>query len=684
MTIKQFILAVWLLGLSISANSQNFRPLLEQIRDSSISKQVKIVEDSAWKYLYRDYGMAMEYARLANSLALDGKYLKGQGFSYNTIGVIYRKQGNYDSSKLFYSKALSIWNQLSDTSQISTAYLNLANLEKARGNNDSALYFAQSGLALDIGRNDSVRMSGKYTALGNIYRALGQYEKAMENYMIVVAIDEALEDSSYLGIDYSNIGDMFFSIGEFEEAKRYYEVSIAIDSLIDNKQGLAIGLGNLAGSLKELGQYEKSKDQYLRSLQIAKEIGDEIGISESSINIGALYLAKNLLDSSRYYYQLGMSIAEKLDDEWHQASALNGLGKVYLIQKKYKSAIKNLKEANQKAASLSFAVVLIDSYKSLATANRAIEKNSLAYDYLVKHIILSDSVNKVETKEKVTDLESKYQNEKHLHRINLLNHETRLQAAIIERNKLFFLAIGIGSVLLFSVGFMFYKRKIYHQRIALESQRHVAKTEQINAVIQSQEAERARFAMDLHDDFGQLISALRLKVNQNFGKDSEANQILDKMYDSLKNIAFNLMPQTLVEHGLIEAVDELSNQLNQLGIINIKVQAFEVDEAAIASHKVALYRILQEILSNILKYASASHVNISLTGLEGELNILVEDNGVGFDTEVLTLGNGNGWRNIVSRLDLMNGSVDIDSQVGQANSTVSIIVPYLVENKKVA
>ncbi|SMD37325.1 Tetratricopeptide repeat-containing protein [Reichenbachiella faecimaris] len=685
MTTKQLHLIIGLLfSLNCSAFCQEFKPLLAQIKDSSISKQIKIVEDSAWAYMYRDYAMAMKFARLASQLALDSKYVKGQGFTYNTIGVIYRKQGKYDSSKWYYSRALNIWRKLSDTSQISTAYLNLANLEKARGNNDSALYFAQTGLLMDIQRKDSLRMSGKYTSLGNIYIAMGQYELAMENFMTVVGIDEVLGDSMNLGIDYANIGDMLFSIDEFEEAKKYYQASITIDSLIDNKQGLAISMGNLAGTLKELGQFEESKTKYLASLQIAQEIGDEIGIAECSINIGALYLNKNQTDSSRQYYNLGLLIAHKLDDDWYKSLAFNGLGKLDLIQEKYKSAIENLQQANRRANKLSYAIVLIDSYKSLAKAYRGIGDNNRAYNYLDKHLTLSDSINDVKTKEKVAELEAKYQNEKYLRQIDVLNHETQLQAAMIERNEFLFLAIGTCSVLLISWIFMTYKRKVYHQRIAMKTQQNQAKSDQIKAVIQSQEAERTRFAMDLHDDFGQLISALRLKVNQNSDKDMETNQMLDKMYLSLKNIAFNLMPQTLVERGLVDAVDELCDQLNQLGSMDVQVRAFEVDELAIAPNKVELYRILQEVLNNIMKYASASKVGISLTGLDNELNIMIEDNGRGFDTKALTLSKGNGWRNIASRLDLMNGTFEVDSVEGQPNSTVSIVIPYLSEAKRVA
>jgi len=183
--------------------------------------------------------------------------------------------------------------------------------------------------------------------------------------------------------------------------------------------------------------------------------------------------------------------------------------------------------------------------------------------------------------------------------------------------------------------------------------------------------------MDLPDDFGQLISALKLNVSNLKSKEAEKSEkILDTMYSSLKNIAFDLMPHTLFEKGLEEAIEELKEQVNSSSSLKMTFQPFGVSGKINDEQKVAVYRIVQELISNILKYAGASKINISLTDVGEGFSLLIEDDGKGFNLETFKNSNGNGWKNIHSRLDLLHGEIEFDTIQGRKNSTVSIEIPY--------
>ena len=214
------------------------------------------------------------------------------------------------------------------------------------------------------------------------------------------------------------------------------------------------------------------------------------------------------------------------------------------------------------------------------------------------------------------------------------------------------------------------------------------------AVIRSQEKERKRFAEDLHDGFGQLISALKLNISQlDAGNPKPVTRedrekmyqnsihILDDMYGEVRNIAFNLMPAVLVKKGLIAAVEQLAERFGQAGSMRFDVQAYDISPRLDELTEISLYRVLQEVLNNIVKYAGASEIQVQFVNHDDELVLTVEDNGKGFNPQAFKEAKGNGWKNIRSRLNLIKGEMEIDSQEGRVGSTFIIYVPLKVNSR---
>jgi two-component system, NarL family, sensor kinase len=206
----------------------------------------------------------------------------------------------------------------------------------------------------------------------------------------------------------------------------------------------------------------------------------------------------------------------------------------------------------------------------------------------------------------------------------------------------------------------------------------------ILASIQSQENERKRFAQDLHDGMGQLISALRLSllsVNRDSSLEhrvtivNKAEGLLNDMHREIRSIAFNLMPQTLVQHGLVPALKEMAERITSSGQILIRVSSFDVPERFTEVVEISLYRAIQEWINNVVKYSRARIIEVQLVGHDQEIAITIEDNGDGFDPSVLENSKGNGWKNIKSRLNLIKGAVDIDSLPERKSTTLILRVP---------
>ena len=189
-------------------------------------------------------------------------------------------------------------------------------------------------------------------------------------------------------------------------------------------------------------------------------------------------------------------------------------------------------------------------------------------------------------------------------------------------------------------------------------------------MVEGQEDERKRIAEDLHDRVGSILSTVKLYFNslntkidtfqgENNQQFEKANTLLDEAVDEIRRISHNLISSILMKFGLGPALKDLCETVEGAQQIKVDLQMHGIDQRLNNQLEISLYRIIQELISNILKHATATEITISITHQNGNLNILVEDNGKGFDTSVIP--NGIGLKNIKSRILKLNGQINIDS-----------------------
>jgi signal transduction histidine kinase len=193
------------------------------------------------------------------------------------------------------------------------------------------------------------------------------------------------------------------------------------------------------------------------------------------------------------------------------------------------------------------------------------------------------------------------------------------------------------------------------------------------AVIEAQELERKRIAGDLHDSVGQMLSLSKLHLSEIIDSSeaiSDENsqmlvrsaQIIDEACQEVRNISHNLMPGPLIRLGLTSAVKELVRKINTSKKVHAVFSSNLNDERLNEKVEISVYRIIQEVLGNILKHSGASEIKIDLDKNDNELLILsIKDNGIGIEKEKITTSTGIGWKNIYSRLSIINGTMDVDS-----------------------
>jgi signal transduction histidine kinase len=240
---------------------------------------------------------------------------------------------------------------------------------------------------------------------------------------------------------------------------------------------------------------------------------------------------------------------------------------------------------------------------------------------------------------------------------------------------IFFIVVFFCGV----VVFLWRQNKLLKRKRTLEILKADLQKSYTENLIKIQEEERKKFAKELHDSLGSLVTTLKNQIEQ-FSEPSpstEVNKILVKdIQEELRNICNNIMPSTLVNSGLKAAIENLLFKINTLNKLNIEFHIYGLDQRIHQDIEINVYRIIQELLNNLLKYSDADWVSLQINKIDDSLNIILEDNGFGFDiAEQRNKKSGNGLKNIFSRVFLLNGQIEYDSKSSKKGNTVIIDLP---------
>lgn len=223
------------------------------------------------------------------------------------------------------------------------------------------------------------------------------------------------------------------------------------------------------------------------------------------------------------------------------------------------------------------------------------------------------------------------------------------------------------------------QRKWQRQRIReLETEKQLAATE---AVLKGEEQERGRLAQDLHDGLGGLLSGIKYSLDTMKGSVplhsgnrlaiERSMDMLDSSIREMRRVAKHMMPETLVKFGLDTALRDCCNDIHQSGSLQVMYQSIGMEGVELEQGAaITIYRIVEELLGNILKHAGATQAIVQLSRSGHQLSITVEDDGRGFDTSILQSGQGMGWSIIRSRIGYLRGQLNVQSSPGKGSSVL--------------
>ncbi len=593
--------------------------------------------------LLRKYDMenARKYADRALVEGQELGYERGIGDAYGLLGILSYYTTTLDSAEYYHLLALPIWEELKDSLELGKAYIDLGNVSADKG---------------------------------NLNKALTLYLKA-QPYLA------AVKDSKQLANLYVNIGSIFHEQEDYEKTLEYYFKGVALkDKMAPN--GLAVLYNNISLVYKDQGKYQEALAYSFQSLELKKSLGYERGIAGSYSTIGSIYLKLNQYREAAEFYDLAIELYQKAGDKYGLGNALGGKGMVRLAEGKQDEAKALFLEALPMAEEEGLFTLMRDMYQSLSEVYALQGNYKQAYEARTMYEAAKDSVVNEETNQRIAELMAEFETAQKEQEILLKEIEIQRQQEI---NKFQMAGFGVVVVFLLIAGALFFRLTRIKQKAEIQEAIAREQKGRFKAVIDAQEQERKRIAQDLHDGLGQLLSTARLNVSaledslDNTDLESEkiwhnALELIDESVQEVRNVSHNMMPSALIRLGLVAALREQISKINHAGKVAVKLETEGMDTRLDEAVEITLYRVIQEVLNNAIKHSKASEIVVRIEKVQGSLQLSVKDDGQGLDLQLIKHSRGIGWKNIYSRVELINGIIDMNSSPG-VGTNIQVLVP---------
>jgi signal transduction histidine kinase len=526
-----------------------------------------------------------------------------------------------------------------------------------------------------------------YGDIGNGLKSQNNLQQAAQYYLKSISLFEKLGLPEELTLRYCNMSSLFGDIREFDKQKEYGYKGLASAKKSGVKLHLFMAYFMLANYYNSQEEGKTAK-LYLDSSRLyfdeAANI-NSIDILFSYFLISAdVFKKMNQYDSAFYFFRQCFDLSKKYNYGYGKAESQLQMGAICILQKKYMDAEKYLEAGIEEAKAINYFNMLDDGYKYLSDVYAVTGRYKMAWEYFQKYKEISDSAVNIEAKKNITELEKKFETEKKEGQIKQLEADKKVQQLSIDRKNILNNVLIGGALAVLVISLLSYrnynqKQKLQQQRISeLEAIQQLATTE---AVLKGEEQERTRLAKDLHDGLGGMLSGIKysfqtMKGNlvmtpENHQAFERSMDMLDSSIKEMRRVAHNMMPETLVKFGLDTALKDFCNEINQGGALKVNYQSIGLDGAVIdQTTAITLYRIVQELLNNTMKHASARNVIVQVSRTDNILSVTVEDDGKGFDTSILKQSKGIGWSNIQSRVEFLKGKFDVNSQKEKGTSVL--------------
>jgi len=637
-----------------------FKKALDQRTETDNQLQISYLNKLlGTEYIYKgEYDTAISYLTKSSILAEKLKNDTIRANANSNLGYVMLLIGKTDTAGFLLKKSLGIFKSIADTIGMAKAYNLLSILYKTTGNLDEGIEAALKSTYYFKKFDKKQSYVRSLINLGNIYERLGENDTAYSCYEIcynlsleddnpaqalTALVNMGVTDFNY-GIELKEKGDKEGAMKMYQRSNEKYARIIEISKQNNDKKTLALCYSNVSNLQREFEQYEAAISSSKQALQLAREFGDVVEEIHALKNLGLSYMGMKKYEIAKDRFLEYLALSRKAKYMEDQETALASLSSIYEISGDYKTALQYEREAS----------IVRDSILN-TVKQEEIEKHKTNFEIL--HL---------KDQNRIKELDKK-----------------RIRA---ERNTT--LGIGISLVVLLIIILILFRMRARKNRIIAAQKIQKLEDEKklmaARSVLVGQEKERERIARELHDGIGVLLSTASIhfssvesKTDTETGKMlKKANQLLKEAGKEVRQISHNMMPGVLSKFGLKEAIEDLFEEIEETGKIEIDLDLTCGEERLPENMEIMIYRIIQEMINNTLKHAKASKIELFISRGEDEIIIDFSDDGIGFEEPKLPQEKNLGLSGIRSRVEYLGGNIELTSKPGEGTH-YSINLPLI-------
>lgn len=648
-----------------------------------------------------DTARANRYALEALEMATDLEYKKGLGDSHFRLGKMAELRGAFPEAENHYLQARDIRSQLGLVTGVAACYVNLGLLYQQWNNNyQKAAETFETGIAVLAGletEDAQERKARLLSNLGDVRWKMRQSDQAVSAFEECIRIRKQLGDEAGIALTQINLATVYYEIDQFDNARKLLANSLDVFLRMDDKKSLGkvyLQLGNVEFYKK---RFESAIPQYETGLQLDAFL-DTVDKGRLLRNIGSCLVNLDRAGEAEDYYNKALPIFKDLGNQEELASLYFELGNIRFTREQYDSAVSLYMVSLEKLEKLTVPRLEAKVMLNLSKAFEEKGNNPEALRYLNRYLSLTDSLVRADQGAKdglLMDIVEAVALKTNI--LDLSQEVEQKEAAVFKWTVGFSIAALLFIVAALIAYYFRSKRQIAekNEEIAHQMVDELLLEKELAANyarLEGQETERERIAKELHDHIGGMLSVVKYNftsLNERIDEVQRENreqfnktaQLLDNTCDEVRKLAHELHSGFIAKFGLKAQLESYAEKL-QTPDMEVELSTHGLKKRLPPKLEVHVFRIIQELVSNALKHAKASFLSIQVNRFENELNIMVEDDGVGFDLEKVALKSGMGLTNLRGRVNELEGSMDIDSEIGRG-TIVTIKIPAIdsSENK---
>ena len=550
---------------------------------------------------------------------------------------------NYKAALELYISAANTAREHNLLARIHQVYINILNLYFYLGDFVNAMRYATDGLHRAEDSNDEELTAHYQSLIGFIHLRQNNAAVAEKYYRQFLQYAISVKDTSKIADAYTSLAECDINAKKFNNALGHIQTSIEIYwQLYANKKlakvdRIPYALFRMGYCYGSQGRFNEAKTYVLRALYYTKVFPCNLyDIAQYKIYAGNIFLKTGAVGEALKSLREGLHLAKSIDHKENIRDAFFYLQELFAGRKQFDSA----------------------------------------YYYNILYTGLKDAIANEKSTREIEQIAATYALEKKDNEIKLLEQGKRLQEARSKRQLLWRNLLIVITVLIMILIVFLLNRNYLRRKNRMQQEINARQNEIFNISATVQDHERKRIAKDLHDGMGTLLSAAKLKLSALHDQQlpvKETIVLLDDAIVELRDISHNLMPAPLSRLGLVAALENLFEKIRNLAELNIHLVVHGFSERISEEKEMVIYRVVLELVNNVVKHANASELTVQLIKYPGELMLTVEDNGSGFSEDAL-YKNGIGLTNIRSRIAYLEGDIRIDTST-QAGTTVIVDIP---------